>query len=527
MSALTRMPRRHRSRLLALAIAAATAGGAAALGLPALAAAADAPPPTLPLTGGTFDWGVKQSFRGYVTGIAAGTITTADGATANDDGTYRFTHGTGTYDTSTHSVTVAFDGSVEFASTLHGFDIKLADIKLTTTGTTGTLTADVTSAGTTSEDVDFAALDLSAATAGHGSDGSITYDAIATALTADGAQAFNGMYQAGTALDPANLAVTAGSATTTPATTPPTTPPTTAPTTAPSTEPATTGPTTGPTTTAPATTDPATTAPAAPTGTDADTDEGTGATVVDGNLDWGVKESFRSYVTGPIADGKAELSGGAANTAAGYRFPKGTGTWDADGKALNVSFAGGVHFLGHLTDGTYLLDLSFSNLKVTTSGSTGTLTADVTSKDMSTGKSSSYDDLDVATLSKVSPTVNGEVVTVSSAAASLTADGAGVFSGFYQAGDALDPVTVAVSLEEGAALPTASTASTGTSAADTSYGAATVGGTGGTTDGATLASTGSDTPVPLLLGAAAALVVTGAAATALVARSPRPRRTTG
>ncbi|MFJ2955723.1 HtaA domain-containing protein [Streptomyces sp. NPDC087270] len=516
MSAVTRMPRRHRSRVLALAIAAATAGGAAALGLPALAAAADGPPPTLPLSGGTLDWGLKQSFRSYVTGPAAGTITTADGAGTNADGTYCFSGGTGTYDTSTHAVTVAFDGSVEFASTLHGFDIKLADIKLTTTGTTGTLTADVTAAGATSDDVDFASLDLSAATAGHDATGAITYDGIAAALTADGAQAFNGMYQAGTALDPADLAVTAGAAPTTPPTTPPTTAPTTPPTTPPTTAPTTapgTDPSTGPTT------PPSSAAP------------GTPATVVDGNLDWGVKESFRSYVTGPIADGKVESTGGATATASGYRFPKGTGTWDADGKALNASFSGGVHFLGHLTGGTYALDLSFSDLKVSTNGATGTLTADVTSKDMTTGESSSYDDLDVATLSGVAPAVNGQVVTITSAAAALSADGAKVFSGFYQAGDAFDPVTVAVSLDEGAALPTAPAGSPAPTVSDASVeapGAATAGGTDAGTDaGATLASTGSDTPVPLLLGAAGALVVTGAAATVLVARPKRLRGSAG
>lgn len=504
---------RHPSRALALAIAAVTAGGATALGLPALATAADS---GIPLVGGTFDWGVKASFRSYVTGPAAGTITTAGGASTNADGTYHFTGGKGTYDTGTHAVTVGFDGSVEFASTLHGFDIKLADLKVTTVGTTGTLTADVTAAGSTSDDVPFAALDLSAVRPGGGSGGALTFDGIPATLTAEGAQAFNGMYQSGTALDPADLSVTPG--------TPPTTPP---PTTAPTTTAPTTAPTTTPPTTAPAT-PPPTTAP------------GTPAPLVDGTLDWGVKASFRSYVTGPIAAGKVELTGGATNTAAGYRFPQGTGTWAADGKTLTAAFSGGVRFLGHLQQGAYALDLKFGDLKVTTHGATGTLTADVSGKDLTTGKVTAYDDLAVAALSGVAPRTAGRVVTVTAASAALTADGAKVFSGFYRAGDALDPVTVAVSLEEGAALPTASP-SPSTDTTDTTDTAGTTGGTsGGTTGGTsgadtvgggtgtdtdgstgTLAATGSGTPSTVLLAAAGALVVTGAGATLTVARRRR------
>ncbi|MFI0943719.1 HtaA domain-containing protein [Streptomyces sp. NPDC021020] len=473
---------RTRSRRTALATAVVLAAGAAALGMPALASAAGGG--SLPLSGGTFDWGVKQSFRSYVTGAAQGTITTADGATANSDGTFRFTAGTGSYDTATHAVTVTFKGSVEFASTAHGFDITLGDLKVATQGTSGTLTADVTAGGSTADDVEFATLDLSGVRPGSGADGAMTFDGIPAALTAAGAQAFNGMYVAGTALDPADLAVKAD-APSTPPTTPPTTPATTPPTT-----------------------------PASPGGP---------AAVVDGNLDWGVKESFRTYVTGPIAAGKVELTGGATATAAGYRFPKGTGTWDAAGTELNASFSGGVRFLGHLQQGTYALDLKLSDLKVHTEGATGTLTADVASKDLASGKVTDYDDLAIADLGGVAPAAKDGVVTVAAAKATLTADGAKVFSGFYEKGAALDPVTLAVSLSDDAGLPTAAPTTGGTSGG-TSGGAGTSGGTG--TDGAgsvggtgaQLAETGAGVPTGALVGAAGALVLAGAAFTVTAAR---------
>lgn len=491
-------PRPRSRRPLAFAIAAATAVGATALSLPALAADNGAQAaPKIVLDGGTLDWGVKESFRTYVTGMAAGTIETADGATKNADGTFRFGVAKGSYDTATHGVSVGFDGSVRFTSKLHGFDIKLADLKIDTVGTTGTLTADVTSAGATADDVKFASLDLSAVRLGGGADGSMSFAGIPAALTADGSKAFNGMYKAGDKLDAATLTVKPGAAK------PPTTPPTTTPTT-------------------PA--KPPVTAPATP-GTKPTDAADPVKHLVDGNLDWGVKASFRSYVTSPVAAGKIETADGATACADAYRFPKGSGTYNADTKALDAAFAGSVRFLGHKENGEYSLDLKFSDLKVAIKGATGTLTADVSSKDRATGKVSQYNDLAVATLSAATPQVNGKVVTVSAAKAALTADGAKAFGGFYQAGAALDPVTAVVSLDKAATLPTtgATTGGTGgtehvSSTTGGSTAGSTTGGTTAGTTGGTLASTGAGAPSAALLAVAGLLVVAGAGATTVVAR---------
>ncbi len=94
---------------------------------------------------------------------------------------------------------------MRFASKAHGFDIELADLKVGTPGKNGTITADVTSSGTTADDVKFAALDLSGLKPGGGAGGTMTYANIPAKLTAEGAKAFNGMYKAGQALDPATL----------------------------------------------------------------------------------------------------------------------------------------------------------------------------------------------------------------------------------------------------------------------------------------------------------------------------------
>lgn len=506
------------------ALAAATAtvlATTAFLTLPAFAddASAKAAPSAIDLTDGTLDWGVKESFRKYVEGpIGGGDIVVGDGAAKNADGTFRFTDGKGSYDEDSHAVDVAFKGSLHFTAHQGELDLAFGDLKLSTDdGLTGALTADITVSGETQQDVELADVAFSEAETGTGEDGKITYKDIPTTLTEDGAEAFNGFYQAGDALDPATLAVKpaggpggpgggsgAGGAGGGDA------------------EGANGGAAQG------------STGSGGSSGTSGGSDSGTSGNggsgtsgggedggqsgeVVDGNLDWGVKASFRSYVTGPIASGKVELSGGADEHSAGYRFPGGSGDFDGDAPSLDAGFDGGVRFLGHQEGGSYALDLKFSDLRITANGTKGSLVADVSSKDRESGKVSQYDDLPVASLKipKDALTPAKDIVTLAKVPATLTEDGAKAFGGFYEAGDALDPVTAAVSLDENAQLPGAGSGGSngssggsdgGTDSGGTTAPAGTVGGSG------SLASTGSDLPALGLLGGAAGLAAIGAAA---------------
>ncbi|MEV5598451.1 HtaA domain-containing protein [Streptomyces sp. NPDC052496] len=526
-------------RPLALAAAIATATTTAALCLPSTATAAPTAGTAAPkaeLTNGTLDWGVKESFRTYVTGMAHGEITTADGARqAPDNGPFTFTDGTGTYDMSTHAVATTFKGSVRFTSKAHGFDIELADLKVATQGRTGAITADVTAAGTTQGDVALASLDLSAVRPGSGAGGALTFAKIPVKLTAKGAEAFNGMYKEGQELDPATLSVTPAS---TPAEPKPGRP----------------GPggsgqdgkeagkgertggekreqtagghgvhagsgsrtgsgtrdAGGKQTGAPAS---GTAAPAAASGT-----------IVDGTLDWGVKKSFRDYITGPFAHGKAELAGGAATSGAGYRFPKGHGTYDAAKATLAAEFNGSVRFTGH--EGA--LDLKFAHLKVRAAGAKGTLVADVTAKSRASGKVTSTPGMAVADLKIPAGglTAKNGVVTLKNVPATLTAAGATAFES-YPAGQALDPVTAVVTVDPNAHLPSATDGS-GTSGSGTAGsgapGSATAGdsGTGGSASfssgSAALAATGATVPTGTLAGVAGGLILAGGAATYAVRR---------
>ncbi|MFF0450371.1 HtaA domain-containing protein [Streptomyces sp. NPDC004609] len=497
-------------RPLSIAAAAATAVvlGATALAVPAVAStggpsggsgAAEAGPsaPRAPYTlkEGTLDWGFKETFRTYVTGAAKGRIEVADGARqAPDNGPFTFTGGTGTYDMGKHIVDTAFKGSVTFVSTAHGYSVKVADLKLVTEGKSGSVKADVTLNGTTRDDIDLAVLDLSATTPTTGQGGAMVFKDIPATLTADGATAFNGMYQKGQVLDPVTLTVKAEAGKPDPET--PEKPE----------------------------------KPEKPERPEKpEKPAGTSAGVLDGNLDWGVKQSFREYVTTGFAQGKIEVAGGAADNAAGFRFPRGKGTFDAGKKTLSVSFDGSVRFLGHLDKGEYVLDLRLSDLKVRVDGTRGTLLADVSTKDQESRKVATYNDLGVASLKVPAGALKAEkkVVTLTDVPATLTADGVKAFGGMYKTGTVLDTLDVSAALDKNVRLPDASGGSgstggsggsggsTGGTAGSTGGGGTTGGSVGGSvggggSTGGSLAATGAGVPTTALLAASAGIAAAGA-----------------
>ncbi len=157
--------------------------------------------------------------------------------------------------------------------------------------------------------------------------------------------------------------------------------------------------------------------------------------VAAGSLAWGIKESFRSYVAGPIAHGSITTSGVSLSGGA-FVFGQAAGS-TFDGSTGSTSYSGSVRFRGH--DG--LLDVSLSNPVVTVESSTrATLSVSVNG-----GASTSFATLDLSAGVRSTP---GNTVTFSGVPASLTAAGARVFSfngsNFYAAGTALDPVTFSI-----------------------------------------------------------------------------------
>ncbi|MFF4216332.1 HtaA domain-containing protein [Streptomyces nondiastaticus] len=569
------------SRRALAALATATVLGATALAVPAFAADAppknDGQPSNLGLKDATLEWGVKESFRDYVVnGAADGQIRTGGGAKqAAGNGAFTFGEGTGTYDTDKHAVTTTFKGSVRFFGHADDdgkweLDLKLDDLKFKSEGKKGSITADVTTKGDqVQQDVEIAALDLTGVKAG-GTGGAIVYPKIRATLTEAGTKVFSyrgkPYYKAGEELDTVTLSAKAGDATQPPATGGQTGggqaggatggQTTGGQTTGGQTGGASGGQTTGGQTTSGQT--------GGTTGGNSGAgDQQTNGVLFDGYFHWGVKKSFREYVVNGPANGKVELSDGAVKSGEGYRLTKEDGKFDAATSTLDLNFKGQVHFTGH--DGQ--LDLAFSKFKVHASGTSGTLTADVATKDPKAGTTTKTVKLAVLTLPADALKAKDGVVFLPAVTAKMTDEGAKVFSykgktfQGYKEGAEFDPVTVAVATAKDAKLPEppagtgfancaeataagkaplrkgedgysaqldtdgdgvacetsagAATGGGGTTGgtANTTGGAATTGGTGTSTgDTTSLASTGANTPTGPLLGAAGALVLAGSGA---------------
>jgi hypothetical protein len=184
------------------------------------------------------------------------------------------------------------------------------------------------------------------------------------------------------------------------------------------------------------------TAPAGPTGPTGGGDTPAAAPVanssglVEGSLVWGVKHSFRSYVTGSIAKGSISVSGGASTRNGLFWFGQ-TGTnWTESSTASSTSYGGAVRFYGH----SGILNLTFSNPVVRIdSARSGTLLMSVNGTQVALGQ------LDLAAATRTQ--AQGGVA-YSNVPVTLTASGARVFayrsSQFYAAGTAMDPASFVI-----------------------------------------------------------------------------------
>jgi hypothetical protein len=226
--------------------------------------------------------------------------------------------------------------------------------------------------------------------------------------------------------------------------------------------------------------------------------------VTDGFLDWGFKDSFRSYITGPIAHGAISVSGGATqNTNGTFHFsPAGSGSHDSVAATTSAAFAGGVRFTGH--DGE--LDMTISNVRVQLTGTSGTLIFDI--ETLSQGQLQDFPSTAFATLNLagISPVTSGNTVSWSNIPTTLTAAGADAFAGFYFPGQALDPASFtlvlgAASTATGTATPTATSTTALTSTATATP---TLAATSSPTATSTPAATGTGTPIATTTPAATA-----------------------
>ena len=165
-------------------------------------------------------------------------------------------------------------------------------------------------------------------------------------------------------------------------------------------------------------------------------------------MDWGVKESFRRYIKGPIARGDIAVSGGLTQNADGtYHWSEGTGPWN--GTSGEVALPGTVTFTGHKG----ILETTLSNLRLRIDGAKGTLIADAQARpfiDTTTkGELESYPNLELAEVDLSGLSSADGTLSVSGAPTTLTEAGQVAFGGgaFYENGAALDPLSFSARIE--------------------------------------------------------------------------------
>ena len=365
------MPRTTRRRAIAIGVFAAMAAALLAWSAPASADEAE---------GGRLDWGVKESFRSYITGsIAQGEVDTGDGASVVG-GAYRFHSAAGEYDPDSGTASIEYTGWVHFWGHDGELDVTFADPSVEYAGASGTLYVHVNGTRT-----DMAT--LSGPSIG-GQSGTVAIEGASATLTAAGAEAFAGFYSDGEALDPVSF--TADVSTTE---------------SDPSDEDS----------------ESAGEEPAEDTG------------VFGAILDWGVRESWREYVSGDIAAGSWRTEGGAQDGGAVFRFTDGAG--EAEGGDYELAFTGSVAFTG---DG---VELTITDPAVVAEDGEGVLSAEVAGERVDlAGFEAELDERDGLLIAEDVPTVLGD-------------DAVEAFNGYYQAGDEMDPLTIAVPLTADAELP--------------------------------------------------------------------------
>ncbi|MCX5179620.1 HtaA domain-containing protein [Streptomyces virginiae] len=387
-------------RTFAVALLAALLGAL----LPATAAQAGT------VQGGRLDWGIKSSFQSYVTGpVAKGGFKLKSGAATVGGSLFRFHSAAGSYDPDSGSFEASYSGGVTFQGHqkpdgVYELDMTISRPTVKISGGKGTLYVDVSSkakdsgAVTDRSQVAFASLGVGGINMKGGAS-PLSLTNLPATLTAEGAQAFAGYYGAGTQLDPVSLSADVK--------------------------------------TAPAAVEPA---PSATAAQPSATPQAPGA-FADAAVDWGVRRTFREYVTGSVGQGKWTLAEGAQDGGALFRFPQGKGSFDGAKGALDAAFAGTVQFTGaHL-------DLTLGKMSVKVENGKGVLSADVTTGGQ-TKNAVPLVEFDAKGLK-----TEGKLATLTEAPATLTEGGSQAFNSMYKAGTEMDPVSLAVALDATAQLP--------------------------------------------------------------------------
>lgn len=168
-----------------------------------------------------------------------------------------------------------------------------------------------------------------------------------------------------------------------------------------------------------------------------------GCIVENAQLTWGVKESFRSYISGSIANGTWEVSDDMRYETPSFIWSKVTATVDPSHDSGSFAFAGAIRFTGH--DGAMKLDVSDPVIDI--AGDDVSLLLRVGSSDLTAGAEGTVEATQVraAKIDAAALSAGDGKIALTDAAVRLTADGAKALNGeygSYVSGEELDPISM-------------------------------------------------------------------------------------
>lgn len=180
-----------------------------------------------------------------------------------------------------------------------------------------------------------------------------------------------------------------------------------------------------------------------------------GRRITAGTIEWGVRQSWRTYIAG-AASGHVDLTApasapegvlpSASNYA--YRFPDGEGVYDPEDEELRLTAKGGLRFRGHYTDGVPILDVRFADPTVIVR-SDGTAVLTATGRDSEGNELGNWPfvNLDVTGITAVRDG-DARTVTYTAVPTTLRYDGQAIFQNNYSTGSAFDPITFSFTYHE-------------------------------------------------------------------------------
>lgn len=156
--------------------------------------------------------------------------------------------------------------------------------------------------------------------------------------------------------------------------------------------------------------------------------------ITSGNLSWGVRSSFTSYIRG-LAKGGWDLAG-VSWDGSDFNFPVAGGVYNTATRSGTIYYSGTVHFYGHKG----VLDVTIANPVLEINGNSGDLYMTVNGSDTS-GNKFALGRVHFASVYFNGVYASNGSLSFDGATVTLSGSGAQAFAGFYGAGEALDAMS--------------------------------------------------------------------------------------